>query len=288
MHNLEFEPKLEIEPKKKESTKPRMIYSDDEEMIRSIDIGKSITDAYTKTVNITTTKEKVKAKAKSFAVTLENNQMHNIRETFYKTIIEKPNAKELLITKMSYIIEGLESSGTLKRYKPTELNPISVFKNEINVANITQSVATIGRHNGLNTIFENTHGVSRIHAILVFMKDLNEKIIMIVIDAWSKTGTYLLTESNTVSECSDADDRKILITHTKSSVVRFGDEKYRFRTTDRSCIVCMERIRNVRYDCGHGVVCSECDKGLNLCPLCQKPINRNDEEQSLCIESFQK
>jgi len=277
MHNYVFEPKIKSKIK---SNKPRMIYSDDDEMIRSIDIGKSITDAYTKTIQ---------TKTKMFDVTLENNQMHNIRETFYMTIIDKPNAKELLFTKISYIIEGLESTGTLKQYKPTELNPISVFKNEHNVANITQSVATFGQYS-FNTIVEHTPGVSRIHAILVFMKDSNDKIIMIVIDAWSKRGTYLLNESHIVSKSSNENDRKILITHVDadSSVISFGNEKYVFRTTDRACIVCMERIRNVRYDCGHGVVCSECNKGLKLCPLCQKFINRNEEEQSLCIESFKK
>ena len=63
---------------------------------------------------------------------MDHNQMQNIRNEYYLKIITKPNAKEQLLEKIKYLILGLESSGDLKRYEPTEQDPIYVFKDNVN------------------------------------------------------------------------------------------------------------------------------------------------------------
>lgn len=37
------------------------------------------------------------------------------------------------------------------------------------------------------------------------------------------------------------------------------------------CAICLEKVRNVAFMCGHGT-CMECSSSLEVCPMCRKPI----------------
>jgi len=42
---------------------------------------------------------------------------------------------------------------------------------------------------------------------------------------------------------------------------------------DNKCKICFDKvIDTVILRCGHVAVCSQCGKGLKLCPMCRQPI----------------
>lgn len=120
------------------------------------------------------------------------------------------------------------------------------------------------------------------------MKDSDDKIVMVIIDAWSLRGTAIISKENLTIEHSSFDDRKVLISIIDDySLIQFANEKYTFSTNSGNlCIICMEKNRSVRYDCGHGVVCDECNKGLFACSICRTVINVLNVETSVCFESY--
>jgi hypothetical protein len=265
--------------------------NNDDENTRDCYLGESISLAYkisssNKTDNKNTMNDELSS---SFSVPLEYNQMRNIRNEFYLRIIREIDAKELLFKKVEHIIVGLEKSGMLKRYEPSEQDPVYVYKDNANIAKITQSIVTIGTFNWNNIIEDKNLGVSRVHAIIMLMQDKYGKIAMIIIDAWSMQGTYILSKDGLVIESTVGNDRKVLFSVIENyTIIEFSKSRYIFSTNNaRTCIICMENNRDIRYDCGHGVVCKDCSIGLNECPICRKSINLLKLESVLCFESFQ-
>ena len=222
------------------------------------------------------------------SVPITHDQMNNIRNSFYLTIVHKDNAKELLLNKLKYVLLGLETTGDLKSYIPSEQHPIYVFKNSENIATITENIITIGSLKWNTIVVSSQVGVSRIHAVIVFMKNINDEIVMIVIDAWSLFGTAILDKKGAELEKSSGNTRKVLIAEIEDCAsVIFSDDKYTFSTNSgKTCVVCLERLREVRYECGHGVVCKECNKGINKCPICRSDIDKTKNEESLCHKTF--
>lgn len=106
------------------------------ETIKSRHFGENISASYKLSSSIKSN-DILNDMTTSFSVPMDHNQMHNIRNEYYLKIINKYNAKEHLLEKIKYLVLGLESSGDLKRYTPTEQDPIYVFKDNINVAKIT-------------------------------------------------------------------------------------------------------------------------------------------------------
>lgn len=224
----------------------------------------------------------------SMSIPITYDQMGNIRNSFYLNIVHRDNAKDLLLNKIKYVVSGLEADGDLKPYNPSEQQPIYVFKNSEIIATITNSIATIGNLSW-NTIVGSSHiGVSRIHAVIVFMKNTNDEIVMIVIDAWSMFGTALLDNKGNEIEVSSGNSRKVLIAEIEDCAsITFANDKYTFSTNaGKTCVVCLERMREVRYECGHGVVCVECNKGINTCPICRVDIDKTKNKQSMCHKTF--
>lgn len=265
------------------------VYNDHYDMLQNKLFGETISTAY-KLASLQSNGEidGIDMSTTSFSVQLEHNQMKNIRNEFYLKIINNLNARQLLVRKVKSIILGLEASGDLKRYEPTEQNPIYVFKDNNVVARITKSIATVGFLWWNNIIGDKKAGLSRIQAIIVFMKDNEGKIVMIVLDSWSLRGTSLLSKEGLVTEHSSKNDRKILINILDDyAIVEFSKEKYVFSSHDsKLCVVCLDNKREIRYDCGHGVVCNECGKGLTACPICRRVLNAQNGELSMCFESY--
>lgn len=224
----------------------------------------------------------------TYLIPLDNNGMCNIRDNFYLKIIDKQDAKDKLLHKLRDVTKGLEESGDLKTYRPTDINPIYVFKNGELITKITSEIVTVGSYVWNTIVGDKKLGVSRIHAIIMFMKDKNDKIQLIVLDAWSQGGSYVIDKMYDFVGISKGDNRNVLITEISDCVrLKFCKEIMVFSTiSGKSCIVCMNAIREVRYECGHGVVCKKCSDVLSLCPICRIPLSDDLMEMTMCDKTY--
>jgi len=46
--------------------------------------------------------------------------------------------------------------------------------------------------------------------------------------------------------------------------------------TVRTCVLCIDLEKNIKFNCGHVVACSECAKKISDCPVCREPITKRE------------
>jgi len=51
------------------------------------------------------------------------------------------------------------------------------------------------------------------------------------------------------------------------------DSCIRLRVLQTCCPVCMDRLKNMIFLCGHGT-CQMCGDRMHECPICRKPIEK--------------
>lgn len=222
------------------------------------------------------------------SIALGKDRMQNIRDNFYLKIINNADAKDRLVNKLHSVIKGLEESGKFKRYIPTEAHPIHVFKNSSLCGRITSEIATIGALLWNTIVGKQSKGVSRIHAIIMFMIDPHNKIHLIVLDTWSHHGTCIFDKRQNVTGISKGDSRNVLIKEINDCVkLKCGKEFFTFSTVSgKSCVVCMDAIQEVRFKCGHGVVCNKCADLIRTCPTCKIFLAHDEIELSMCDKTY--
>jgi len=45
----------------------------------------------------------------------------------------------------------------------------------------------------------------------------------------------------------------------------------------RTCILCVDKDKNIKFNCGHVVTCNECAKKIKECPICRKKITKKEK-----------
>ena len=224
----------------------------------------------------------------STSINLDDSVLRNIRDEFYLKIITSETGRSQLLRRMSALIGGLEASGTLTRYTPTADNPIYIFKNGQHVKTVTESLITVGTLEWNTFIGVHALGVSRIHAIIVFMKNASGNIVMFVIDGWSLGGTVVLDKNNRHLYESQGNSRSVLVSDlTACARIMFSRDVFTFSTSEgKDCTICMDKLREARLKCGHGTMCADCAKKVDVCPICREPVNKKEVLMSMCMNSY--
>lgn len=124
---------------------------------------------------------------------------------------------------------------------------------------------------------------SRLHTMLLLLPEINKFALL---DVGSLTGIKIEGRS-TNRPCSStrAGYRQPLLFEWQETIkVRLGSKS--IVINPKTCVVCMENIRNIILQCGHFVLCDQCREQLpnNQCPVCRVYIN--NERQTMGAMSF--
>lgn len=68
------------------------------------------------------------------------------------------------------------------------------------------------------------------------------------------------------------------------SLLMFGDREVIFNP--KTCIICYEHPRTIRFQCGHAVICNECLESLTQCPLCRQIIVHENNTNGMVTMKF--
>ena len=133
------------------------------------------------------------------------------------------------------------------------------------VKTINESVITVGRYNQ-NDIFTNSHYTSRFQFILI-----RSSKYLLIIDSWSMSGTKVVITENEreLIEYSRPKRRKLIRVNKEQSIAIHCNNKEIILINPRLCIVCEERCRQVKLVCNHAVLCVDCHRKINSCPICR-------------------
>lgn len=163
-------------------------------------------------------------------ISFSEKTLQNIRDDYYLKIIENENAQYDFINKASEIIKDIDiSPQKISIHIPTDNNPIYVLQGDKLMNVITDPLFTVGTYEW-NTVKGNKRlCVSRIHALLFLTQGENEELKMVIIDAWSTKGTYILDRQHKILMSSTDDDRKIMMIDFNECVrICFGLETFIF------------------------------------------------------------
>lgn len=169
-------------------------------------------------------------------------------------------------------------------YQPSNREISFTWKGEIVKA--SGPVISIGKLPN-NTISLHDDTVSRLHAlILVFENHL------VVVDSWSLNGTKCThrEDKSKLCEGSFCNHRTILnFGKNESFQIMVGLNYSCVSFFPKECVVCLDKARQIRHNCGHGVICKECYLKLErnmkevICPICR---HQGRGKESHCYNSF--
>lgn len=116
---------------------------------------------------------------------------------------------------------------------------------------------------------------SRLHALLLNLAPAHD--LLCVVDVGSRNGIRTLYRSSG-EPClhSRPKDRQVLMFKTDEKVELLMGSM-RVSINPMTCVICMERARQVKFSCQHFVACRECTAKITDCPVCRKPLSVDKE-----------
>ena len=140
----------------------------------------------------------------------------------------------------------------------------------------------VGRIDGCNYKSECTC-VSRIHAII-----LNYMDTIYVFDSYSRNGIEILNGSNK-DEYNNR--QKPVLRFNKNEIGNFLIAyEVEVNFTQKNCIICLSKVREIIFSCNHTVMCRECyvtnRNNIKECMLCKKPIINVISNKDPCFDTF--
>jgi hypothetical protein len=168
-------------------------------------------------------------------------------------------------------------------FKYTESHELEAYYRQNLEVNFTNNqIITLGRFN-FNTIYspEFPKYISRVHLILIPVRDR-----VLIYDAFSLTGTEPIDINNLAYESVKENQNKgikfsnpVFMPRSEAQYLRIGagvlgilPREQARSDEERCCTICLDNFPDKELPCGHSCVCSECEKTLKNCPLCQKKI----------------
>lgn len=143
---------------------------------------------------------------------------------------------------------------------------------------LDKDVFSVGRLDICDVTVPRSNGedVSRIHC---WIFNLSGGIV--VVDGWSLAGTSLVDR-----EGNDKDYPKSLPHQRQAFIIPHGEaatlligRSMKVTLNPKLCVVCLERPRSVRLECGHQAFCLDCMRQqsdhvrcIRACPLCRAPV----------------
>lgn len=142
-------------------------------------------------------------------------------------------------------------------------------------------------------IKQNDRTVSRMNCWI-----FNFASAIVIVDGWSVMGTSLVDREATAQEYPASVPnarRAFVVPHDEAATLRLGPNT-EVTLNPKLCIVCLDRPRSVRLQCGHQAFCSTCagqcgGRSLHLteCPICRVPIHGSGVEiaaRAVCAVSY--
>lgn len=191
----------------------------------------------------------------------------------YLECLAQPNYTDVI---KEQLVNPLIEKYSVNSTEDTLIKIKIIPKNNINKSTdmfITNNVFTFGRSSKCNIIL-NDIDVSRIHFFGIIIKD---KIL--ILDTWSLYGTNLYNNKEELDNSIGnrhilkIDRNKRHILELKNYLVVINPQKV---LNDKYCIICMAAPRIIRNNCGHGVLCQDCNNRLKTfntehqCPICKE------------------
>ena len=221
--------------------------------------------------------------------TLSQDEERDCRE-FYLSVMNDPHydyqqKKELLLAELGRQIA--DSFNYTKLAEPAQITCYNSQWDQIRTIETT-GLLLLGSITQ-NELVWDTPMASRLHSIVYVYVD---KIV--VIDLASLNGTVAVNATKGSTVHSKRKDRKIIAFDRTDTVgIEISSlHGYRSNITGPSivfnpkpCIICMDRPRQIKLNCGHAVCCNNCYQkimrtpssiGGQVCPTCRVPIQNPD------------
>lgn len=205
----------------------------------------------------------------------------------YLEIIEQPDAKQTLITKVMEGVKEMDTQEELigndyifpKRTPKTPDSSINILYNgETYIFDGTQPI-TFG-HSHWNDIVarNNSNGISRCHFIAI---PIYHRSIVIIVDFASLMGTHIhhRTSDKTCPMSTQKKKNLMILDWGEAAEIRVNLSNPQFQQKllfgPKMCLICLEKARTEAFQCGennqgHLVACPDCILKLDRCPLCRK------------------
>jgi hypothetical protein len=171
---------------------------------------------------------------------------------------------------------------------PERTQPVTALIGD-SIVNVDKDVFSIGR-SPLCDLQVNTDdkSVSRLNCWV-----FNLPNFVAIVDGWSLAGTALVDR-----ECSDEEllaskpraRRVFVVPHGEAATLRLG-LRTQITLNPKMCIICHERPRAVRLQCGHPAFCAACADAPSLpsCPLCRAVLDKGGVKcapRAVCAMSY--
>lgn len=193
-----------------------------------------------------------------------------IRQEYLK-IIEKFDWNIQMKQKSEILCNELKTSGWSFDIKISE--PILIYVDG-NLIELNNSINLIGRHPKCDILLKDII-ISRLHAVIIMANDPNNIPRIIVIDFWSLYGTTIMSPNNPTKTTNNKKRSLLILDSVPGASIHI--DKYKIRFHVRECIICYERPRECRFQCGHSIACSQCATHITRCPLCRSDIRQIGE-----------
>jgi len=149
------------------------------------------------------------------------------------------------------------------------------------IMTLPHELFTVGRE-PWNDVVVSCPCISRLH-LVAFIYPTR----IVLIDGWSKCGTKVLERGNQAAEMPSSmpgSRRAIVIPRGEPVTLELGpDAKITF--DPKPCAICYEKMRSVRYRCGHLVACEGCHQSMLQqsrnavypCPTCRNIVAEHSQ-----------
>lgn len=199
--------------------------------------------------------------------TAQNNEDTEIMRKSYLALIMLPNWKEEFEKIADIVITNLMTTMPTVDISETQMS-ISTDSKLFEFDN--KKCVLIGNNEGCDIALYHSLGCSRLHAILFPMPQLG---IFVIVDLGSMYGIKTIKRSTNADLVHSLPKQRntLIFTWGEIAILRFAEQTVAINP--KTCIICMENPRDVKFNCGHYSTCADCSKSINKCPICRKPKN---------------
>jgi hypothetical protein len=216
---------------------------------------------------------------------LNNDEDYKILRGEYLKIIEENSLDESMkIIKKIYVDAIKNAKNALGTEEGGEDYYISIKENGIKTYIVLKNdeFIVVGRTPQCDFSSKNIN-ISRIHAVILNFMDH-----IYVFDSYSLNGIEILNRS---IDTENNMKREPILKFNKNEI---GKMSIGFSTTinftQKRCIICFEREREILFSCNHIVMCNSCytENNITQCVICKKNIRNIRLNSKLCLNTYVK
>lgn len=189
---------------------------------------------------------------------------------YYELAFRQPNPREILEKVGIGVLNDV-----CKTLKGAECKMVDAFilHDKIAYSLMGKSIVAVGRQYSDVKFDPNATGCSRLHALVFPLPKLG---VIAVVDVGSFRGivTEARSSGKPLVSSLPIHRRTLIFDYDESVVLTMGSQCVRLNPS--MCVVCLNEARQIKFQCGHQVTCSDCGLKLPLCPICHVRITSRD------------